>query len=273
MRHCRPRGVQALCRDLKGKFAALATNAVDYAVLIRLACTVDDTVLVSKTMLAEWTPEMETLCFDKYGRKVLAWFFRPSDPRFFSPYEIKFASLPAPTSLKAPETRRQELVRVLRPPLRKVLMDAPLKAAADENAKDVLVAYLSADWDGELIEALLKAGEKEGEEKDLGLLGNNGTATTTLLSLLRLEPEKADPPFGIALWRRCLEPRLVAAVTSRCSFLMLEILKRTGKASPLAAKLRVRRQEVVAAVDKAESAGTVVNGARKLLDEVDKGAA
>merc|ERR1719199_769815 len=115
-------------------------------------------------MLAEMIAEVQTLCFDKYGRKVLVWFFRPADPRFFSPYEIKCASLPAPTSLKAPETRRQELVRVLRPPLRKVLMEAPLKAAADENAKDVLIAYLSADWDAELIEALLKSGEKEMDE-------------------------------------------------------------------------------------------------------------
>jgi len=262
---------KALCRDLKGKFAALANNAVDYVVMIRLACTVDDTVLISKTMLAEMIAELQEICFDKYGRKVLAWFFKPADTRLFSPYEIKCASLPAPTSLKAPDTRRQELVRVLRPPLRKVLMDAPLKAAADENAKDVLLAYISSDWDAELLEALLQSGESEAGQKDLGLLGNTGTATTTIIALLRLEPEKADPPFGLPLWQRCLEPHLQSAVTSRCSFVLLELLKRKGKVQEaVLATLRKRRKEVMAAIDAADKSGIVVKGARKLMEEVDK---
>lgn len=264
---------KALCRDLKGKFAALAANAVDYVVMIRLASTVDDTVLLTKTMLAEWIAEIHMLCFDKYGHKVLIWILKPADKRVFSPYEIKCAGLPAPTALKAPETRRLELLRVLRPPLRKVLLEAPLKAAADENAKDVLLTYLSTDWDAELIEALLRAGESERKEKDLGLLGSSGTATTALLALLRAEPARADPPLGIEFWRRCLKPRLVAAVTSRCSFLLLELLKRQGPAreEPLAA-LREQRKEATEAVKTAEASGAVVKGARKLLEEVGRGA-
>lgn len=71
------------CRELKGKFAALASNAVDYVVMIRMACTVDDTVLLSKTMLAELIPELPTLCFDKYGHKVVAWFFKPGKSACF----------------------------------------------------------------------------------------------------------------------------------------------------------------------------------------------
>jgi len=260
-----------LCRELKGKFTALATNAVDYVVMMRLASTVDDTVLLSKTMLAEWVAEMETLCFDKYGHKALSWIFRPADPRFFSPYEIKFATLPAPTSLKPQETRRQELVKILKPSLRKVLIAAPLKAAADDHAKGTLLAFLTAEWDAELIESILCAGETEREEKDLGLLGNSGTTTTTLLALLRVEPAEAAAPLGMPLWKRCLEPQLIAAVTSRSSFLLLELLKRKGpvRELPLAA-LRKRRKEVIAAVDAAEAAGVIVKGARKLLEEVDK---
>ena len=70
---------EAFCRDLKGKFAALAKNSVDYVarvlgklqffwletfqindvlirdeVMIRLLTTVDDTVMLSKSMVAEW---------------------------------------------------------------------------------------------------------------------------------------------------------------------------------------------------------------------------
>merc|ERR1719382_1252029 len=45
---------RSLLRDLKGKFVALATNSVDYTVMMRLLNTVDDTVCLGKTVLAEW---------------------------------------------------------------------------------------------------------------------------------------------------------------------------------------------------------------------------
>jgi len=257
------------CRELKGKFAALAANAVDYVVMIRLACTVDDTVLLSKSMLAELTPDLQTLIFDKYGHKVLAWFFKPAEKRLFSPYEIECASLPAPASLKASDTRQQELVRVLRPPLRKALMQNPLQVAADDNAKNVLIAYLSSDWDAELIEAILVAGEAERGKEELGLLGNNGTATTTLVALLKAEPEKSEAAFGEPLWRRCIEPELSKAATSRCSFVMLELLKGRCR-EMLLTKLRKQRKQLDAAVQAAEARGAIVKGARNVLAEVDK---
>jgi hypothetical protein len=257
------------CRELKGKFAALASNAVDYVVMIRMACTVDDTVLLSKTMLAELIPELPTLCFDKYGHKVVAWFFKPAEKRLFSPYEIDCAALPSPTSLKASDTRQQELVRVLRPPVRKALMQNPLEIAADDNAKNVLITYLSADWDPELVEALLKSGEAERKKEELGLLGNNGTVTTTLVALLKAEPQTTEAPFGESLWRRCIAPDLISAVTSRCSFVILELLKGRFRET-LLTRLKKDRKQLDLAVQAAEARGATVKGARNVLIEVDK---
>ena len=39
-------------------------------VMIRIATTVDDTVLLNKSMLAEWVQDIEEICFDKYGHKA-----------------------------------------------------------------------------------------------------------------------------------------------------------------------------------------------------------
>jgi hypothetical protein len=257
------------CRELKGKFAALASNAVDYVVMIRMACTVDDTVLLSKTMLAELMPDLQTLLFDKYGHKVLAWFLQPAEKRLFSPYEIECASLPAPASLKASDTRQLELVRVLRPPLRKALMQNPLQVAADDNAKNVLIAYLSSDWDAELIEAILTAGEAERRKEELGLLGNSGTMTTTLVALLKAEPQTTEAPFSEPLWRRCIEPELSTAVISRCSFVILELLKGRYRETVLS-RLKKQRKQLDTAVQAAETRGAIVKGARNLLAAVDK---
>mmetsp|Transcript_71808 Transcript_71808/g.199281 ORF Transcript_71808/g.199281 Transcript_71808/m.199281 type:complete len:624 (-) Transcript_71808:249-2120(-) len=266
---------KAFCKDLKGKFVALATNAVDYLVMMRLIMTVDDTVLTVKSVLSEWMGELEKLVFDKYGHKVLVWVFRPDDPKYFDPNERRCMALPAPSSLKAADTRRQELARTLRPAIRTALEAGPLKAADDVYAKQLLAAFLSSEWDAGLIEAILNAGEKEASNPEFGLLGN-GTSVSTLLMLLKLEPESppADARFAEPLWRRCFLPRLVTAATSRCAFVILEMLKREGPTSEsVRAALRKQRKEVEAAVKAAEVAGSVVSGARKLLTALDEKAA
>lgn len=261
---------KALCKDLKGKFAALSMNAVDYVVMMRLASTIDDTVLLQKGMLAEMEKELEEICFDKYGHRVLAWLLRPDDSHLFSPYERDCLNLAAPSALKAADTRRQELVRHLRPALRQVLLAAPLKALDDINAKDLLVAYLATDWDAEFIEAILAAGEQEASDNkaDFGLLGG-GTATTGLITLLKLEKTGVDTPLAMPLWKRCLEPLLASAVTNRCAFVILALLKGGGAVrKAVLATLRKRKGEVEAAVKKAEAAGKVVKGAKILLTEI-----
>lgn len=256
------------CRELKGKYPALATNGVDYLVMIRLATTVDDTVMLKKTMLAEWLGELEDMCFDKYGHRVLSWIFRPDDPHLFSPYERTCIALPAPSALKKPETRRQELLQELRTPLRNVLLSAPLRAAADVHAKSVLTAYLSADWDAELVEALVAAAEEEAKkEEDFGLLGN-GTCTTTLLVLLRVEPDGAEAGLAQPLWQRCFKPRLVEAVMSRCAFVLLALLKNGAISAAAKTAIRGKRKELEAGATAAEAAGKVAKGARKLLEAV-----
>lgn len=261
---------KAFIKDLKGKFVALATNAVDYVVVMRLASTVDDTVLLVKSMLAEWFAELGELCFDKYGHKAIIWILKPDDTRYFSPYERECLALPAPSSLKASETRRQELLRALKPEVRKVLLEDALKAAADVHAKDVLLAYLSAEWDAEVVEALVASSEVALQESDCGSL-NTGTVATTLLVLLKMEPEGAEPSLSEALWNRCFEPRLPAASSSRCAFVLLAMLKGHLREQVLKA-VRSRRSEVAAAVDAAEAKGCNVSGARTLLSAVDEAA-
>jgi len=258
------------CRELKGKFRDLATNGVDYLVMLRLATTVDDTVLLKKTMLAEWLGELKEMCFDKYGHRVLSWIFRPDDPHLFSPYERASLALPAPGSLKKPETRRQELLQELRIPLRNILLNAPLQAAADINAKNVLTAYLSADWDAELVEALVAAADWEAEEnEDFGLLGN-GTCTTTMLVLLRIEPEGAEAGLAQPLWKRCFKSRLEAAVMSRCAFVLLALLKNSATSTAVKTAIRGKRRELEAAASAAEAAGKLAKGARQLLEAVQE---
>lgn len=259
---------KAFCRDLKGKFVALAMNAVDYLVVMRLASTVDDTVLLEKTMLAEWTTDMASLCQDKYGHRVLAWLLVPGDKRFFSPYERECLALPAPSSLKAAETRQQELLRLLRPSLRTALTQNVLKIASDTHAKDLLVAYLAADWDGELVEALLRSCTEAIKAGDFGPL-SSGPTSTALMHVLKLEPQGTKDAFAMPLWQRCFEPWLTAAASSPAVRILLAMLKLEGSKVREAVLKGVRshRKEVEAAAKAAEAKGGVVTGIRQLLKE------
>mmetsp|Transcript_13516 Transcript_13516/g.31801 ORF Transcript_13516/g.31801 Transcript_13516/m.31801 type:complete len:673 (-) Transcript_13516:44-2062(-) len=255
---------KAFCKDLKGKFAQLTMNSVDYVVMIRLLMTVDDTVMLSKTLLAEWIADIETLIFDKYAHKALVWLLMPDDPRIFSPYERACAALPAPSSVKAKNTRLEELVRVVRAPLRNALLADPLKAAADLHAKDVLIGLLTMEWDGSLIEALVESSIREVDKDDCGLLGT-GTSITTLLVLLRMEPAQAGVSLQKLLWERCLCDRVAAVATTRCAFLLLELLKSGSCQSLVRKSLLQERSQVAAAVEAAKAKGSNVSGAEKLL--------
>lgn len=264
---------KAFLKDVKGKFTALATNAVDYLVMMRLAATVDDTVLLQKTMVQEWLTDLAEVAFDKYGQKVLSYMLRPDELKHFTPHERQMTAIPAPASLKAIDTRRQEIVRMIRAPVGKVLQEAPLKAASDMDVKNLLITYLTSHWDAEVLEALFVAGEAEaaGGDADLGLLGN-GTTVTTLLALLKLEGSEAS--LAAPLWKRCFQPWLVRAATGRCSFVLLELLKRGGATGTAVRRaLKERRKEIEAAIKASEAAEGKVGGARKLLTAVDEAVA
>lgn len=256
---------KSFSRDLKGKFAALAMNAVDYLVVLRLAQTVDDTVMMSKGMLAEIVSEMSNVCMDKYGYRVLAWFLRPDDPRFFSPYERECLALAAPTAVKQPETRRQEILRVVRPPLRAALLKSPLAILVDAHAQNLLLAFLTTEWDGELVEALLKACEAEAKSTDFGSLSTAAT-TTGLMALLKIEPADAKDAFALPLWRRCFEPSIVAAASSKCVRVVLALLNKGAEVRKVVLRgVKGKKKEVEAAAKEREAKGEVVTGIRQLL--------
>eukprot|EP00928_Gymnodinium_smaydae_P060297 TRINITY_DN4390_c3_g3_i1.p1 TRINITY_DN4390_c3_g3~~TRINITY_DN4390_c3_g3_i1.p1 ORF type:complete len:618 (+),score=183.19 TRINITY_DN4390_c3_g3_i1:63-1856(+) len=267
---------KAFCKELKGKFVALATNAVDYTVMMRLASIVDDTVMLEKTMLAEWMSDLETLCFDKYGAKVLSWLLRPDDPRIFSPYERQCLAVPAPSAIKAADKRRQEILRTIRPALLTVLQENALKVCSDVHAKDLLLAYMSSDWNAGIVEAVLSAVEAavskaagKPKKEELELI-DNGTTTTTLIALLRIEPAASDAPLAAPLWRRCFQGRLAELAATRCTFVVRALLKNGGAtADAVRSGVSKSRAAIEAAAKAAEASAAGTSGVRSLLAAID----
>merc|ERR1711985_228140 len=105
------------------------------------------------------------------------------------------------------DQRQKELLRSISPAVRDLLMERKLSAAADQNCKDLLVAYLASNWDGELVDVLVGAAEAEAASEDLSAL-DDGKTTTTLITLLRMEPKGAEPALAQPLWNRAFKPQL-----------------------------------------------------------------
>lgn len=258
---------KTFCQDLKGKFVDLATNAVDYVLIMRLLSIVDDTVMMTKTVLKELIPEVGTLASDKYGSKALLWLLRPGDKRLFSPYELESIGLPAPGSLKDAAQRQKELLRSIAPAVRDMLMERKLSAAADQYCKDLLIAYLGSNWDAELVDVLVGAVAEEASSEDLGSL-DDGTTTTTLITLLRMEPQGAEAGLAQPLWNRALKPKLKTLVPSRCSFVLLELLKGSA-GDAVKSTLLAEKKALAKAVASAAAAGKTVAGAEKLMASME----
>eukprot|EP00405_Crypthecodinium_cohnii_P043098 CAMPEP_0206580114 /NCGR_PEP_ID=MMETSP0325_2-20121206/32958_1 /ASSEMBLY_ACC=CAM_ASM_000347 /TAXON_ID=2866 /ORGANISM="Crypthecodinium cohnii, Strain Seligo" /LENGTH=592 /DNA_ID=CAMNT_0054086067 /DNA_START=28 /DNA_END=1804 /DNA_ORIENTATION=- len=259
--YCSAKQKKPFLKDLKGKYAALAMNTVDYLIPMRLCSIVDDTKALSDGMLSEWKAEMKELCFDKHGHKVLAWLLKPGDKHFFAPYELESLSLPAPTSLKEPEKRQQELLKAIRPSIQAVLLADPVKAMSSDSARELFIAYLDSEWDSQLVAALIA--------EEMGAL-NTGVFVAGMLTLLRRESKSVDTDLALPFWQKVLSPRLEKAVTTRCSFIMSALLKRKGKVAEETLKtLKSKKRTVEQAVKAAKSSGAQVQGAQKLLDSLD----
>lgn len=292
---------KAFCKTLKGKFMALATNSVDYLVLMRLQQVTDDTVMIGSTMLGELlqAEAIRELAFDKYGKKVLLWLLAPGSTRFFSPYELAQTGLPAPCSMKAEKTRRAELLKAALPKLRKALLEdeagkatassssskggaepvgsdnAPLllRCAADKNARDLLNAVVDVGGDqGDhavglaFVEAAASAWAS-GKEELVGLL-DSGTTVATVLGLLKGAGGTAIAP---KLWAECVKPQLSRLVVSHWAFVVLELCKRSDTQQQALSALQGEKERLRKAAKAGAASGQSVKGVAALLDILQGG--
>merc|ERR1712100_714130 len=104
---------------------------------------------------------------------------------------------------------------------------------------------------------------EEATAEDLGSL-DDGTTITTLITLLRMEPQGTEAKLAKPLWNRAFKPNLKTLVPSRCSFVLLELLKGSA-GDAVKSTLRTEKKALTKAVASASAAGKTVAGAEKLL--------
>ncbi|PFH34378.1 hypothetical protein BESB_075300 [Besnoitia besnoiti] len=100
-----------IVKEMKKVVVSMTTNAVDYLLVLRIFCTVDDTKLVRDSLIKEMTKDIGGIAFDAQGYLVLLQLLDTSSDgsKYLPPHGRQMLQLPSPTSLKPLDARLREL--------------------------------------------------------------------------------------------------------------------------------------------------------------------
>ncbi|KAG8658874.1 hypothetical protein MANES_03G200000v8 [Manihot esculenta] len=86
-----------IVKGMKGHMGKIAYDQYGSTVLAYIVSTVDDTTLVTKTVIRELQPILKELALDKNGRRPLLQLLHPNCSRYFSPDEMAAFNLTIPS--------------------------------------------------------------------------------------------------------------------------------------------------------------------------------
>lgn len=143
---------KAMLKALKPVAVSLARSEHGHLVLLSILESMDDTVLLSKSLLPEFQPNLLDLARDKYARAVLLRPFSGRHPRTLSPQALKLLqetdALRSATSKKDPTTRQAEIVAHFSPSFLRCITDhAPTLAEDSFGCQFITEVLLSAPTD------------------------------------------------------------------------------------------------------------------------------
>uniref|UniRef100_A0A8C4WXR5 PUM-HD domain-containing protein n=1 Tax=Eptatretus burgeri TaxID=7764 RepID=A0A8C4WXR5_EPTBU len=140
---------KVIIKTMKTYVEKIATDEFGYLVLLAAFDCVDDTNILSKIVIAELIAAVETLIWDKHGRKVLSYLLQPRHTSHFAPSLISLLVKGDgnPNSKKAASQRHSELLAAtwpgvaafaasIVPTLAQSLVAAPVLAVLVESVGD-----------------------------------------------------------------------------------------------------------------------------------------
>ncbi|XP_003387437.1 PREDICTED: pumilio homolog 3-like [Amphimedon queenslandica] len=128
-------------KSLKSYIVKICKEEHGHLVLLGIFDCVDDTVLVSKTILTEIIASLEEICQDKHGRRVLLYLLNPRSPQHFS---HQFLQLLTPGdsnqhSKKPQDIRWAELRAAISPPLIKLISENVVEWACEKPLAPLVI--------------------------------------------------------------------------------------------------------------------------------------
>ncbi|EME29792.1 Pumilio domain-containing protein KIAA0020 [Galdieria sulphuraria] len=133
-----------LSKSLKADIVKVGVNECGHKVLLSLIHFTDDTAMLESVIFREIIRNAKNLLTDKYGRLPILHLLCPSSRRYFNPLAYSFLSddLNGTEVKKDFETRRQELLNLIRYPLEDALQKNLLSFVCNSFAYVVVLEYV-----------------------------------------------------------------------------------------------------------------------------------
>ncbi|OZJ05223.1 hypothetical protein BZG36_02452 [Bifiguratus adelaidae] len=237
----KPKDRKEMVRALKPFLEKVATDEFGHMVLLRVFDVVDDTVLVSKTILAELLktnadPDNDTLgkmIHDKYGRRVILYLLVGRNGRYLSHDSIQLLAegddIRSKTSKKDPQLRFNELkAYVSQPLLSYCTSHLNILIRSNLPGQVVTETILHADGDKDaillaILDCCAQSPEEGGEEHIIEAVPRV-IATIVKADTAAKEDRRADQPLNFApRLLQTIEPNLLHFATCKGSFVVVAL--------------------------------------------------
>lgn len=237
-----------LIKELKGKFAEMAKNSVTCVLILRLLQCVDDTVLLSKSVLGELNPVAKELMQDPSGRMPYMYILEGLEMKtaksYFQPDRELLNTSLAPSVLKEREVKVSELLPKCLPLAKGILDQYCMEfVKADRDILSAVAKLLGPEEQRSLIINVMETLENsEGEEEQLS---QNHVSCINMFLKEYLEisavPCWSNFVFRLQNAKSGLKTELLSLCKGLGSFILMNLLKEEKvKKSVLGALLLVK---------------------------------
>lgn len=239
---------KTILKVVKEHAIPLSKHKTGYRLLIAIFDSVDDTVLVKKTIVSTLAANIKDIAKDHWGNMVIHWLVKPKDTAAFHPSLIKFLEDGAKsgTSKKDTEIRVSELREAILPALKKDMETDPKFWLSNKSNMLLAVAVLSIESSKEILHALAKVicetdWHMQVEGKDDTLAIEDAGIHMCLKKLASLDKEKSADTLGEAISEHLNDETIKVWIrTNRGCFFLLKLIESNSEevAKKLKAKLK-----------------------------------
>jgi len=272
---------KVMVKTLKPFTVQLATNEFSYLVLVTILEVVDDTVLVSKSLIPEFQQSLPDLAIDKFGRIPLLYPFVGRKPRLLQPSIIRLLEdmdkIREFTSKKDPEVRQSEHRASFSPMLLQSVTEHMESLAQDSFGCQFITEIVLGAVGVEKKPALdALAALAEGDPRDeshIAMPAPSGRMLKTLVSAGHYDPRNKkihviDPNlnFPVVLYP-AIKEHIIQWATGSGSFVVVGLLEADGFAEKPALQKTLQKSsaEIKAAAEKGEKGNP---GAKVILKKL-----
>ncbi|KAF9582588.1 pumilio domain member 6 [Lunasporangiospora selenospora] len=238
-----PKDRKAMLKSMKPFVVKICKEEYGHMVMLRMFDVVDDTVLMSKAIIAEITKELVDIANDKFGRRVILYLLAGRSPKYISPMNIdllaKGDTVRANTSKKDAAIRSSELLGHISPALISTLAERTrLLTAEPLSCQVVLETLLHASGDrAAAVNALLElaaadpANQSELEPNPLTKMPTDRLYKTLVQSDYKAPMAEPSLNFGSQLLKKISPYIGYYAQQPSSSFVVLSLLENPATAA------------------------------------------